>query len=101
MSWIIPPVKGLVDPYAAPVIKVDGIGAVRFRDGEVTVYYYETEPSLHGGEDQAVVRVIMKRRAEEMVQSMSTVATFAHRLMFKGAENQPFTVIPTSPRIVK
>jgi hypothetical protein len=96
MTWVIPPVRGLIDPNAAPTFLIDDIGAIRLEGGMATVYYYRNEPCLHGGDDQKVVDVIIKRKGVSLVSSFTKIATFAQYFMMGGPDTQP-DIIPGKP----
>jgi hypothetical protein len=75
--WIIPP-TGLIEPVTAPVIWVDGIGAIDVSNNVLTTYYYAAKPSLCGKEVDHVLEIVIKRPVEalapqimQMMQALS------------------------------
>lgn len=55
--WIMQP-HGLIEPMPAPLISIDGIGAIEMIDDRIRVYLYEEEMALDGSSatSQKIVR---------------------------------------------
>ena len=79
MPWIVPPVVGLIEPIAAPVIWVDGVGAIAVADGVLTTYYCTCRDPLYGAVPEHHLEVILKRPLRQIFECqayMSKVMDF-------------------------
>jgi hypothetical protein len=75
MTWIVPPVDGLVETAVAPVIWVDGIGAIAMTGDAVSVYYYGLRYGLQRNKPEKQVEVIIKRSPSTFMNSIGLAAS--------------------------
>lgn len=73
--WVVPPVDGLVENSLAPIIWVDGIGAISLIDDVVVMHYFAKRDSLSGDGTEKTVELIVKKSVRRFIADLCVVAS--------------------------
>lgn len=96
MPWIVPPITGLIEPLAAPVIWVDDVGGIALADGVLTTYYYSIRDPLYGVAPEAHLEVVLKRPLRQIFKARAHVGKVLDYL----AAPPDMAVAGWTPRVV-
>lgn len=100
-AWVVPPVAGLIELNVAPEIIAEDIGAIAVKNGRVTIYLYNEQMPLEGGEQQPM-RVVSGKIVGELANVPSCLAKLALCLVgFRAPGIVPDDDVPKGPRLVK
>lgn len=67
MSWIMSPLPGLAEPFAAPEFYADNVGAIELVGQNFRVYYYALQTMIDGGARPAPIVVAKVLRPRDSI----------------------------------
>jgi hypothetical protein len=85
--WIQKPIEGLIENNLAPVIWIEGIGAISMADGAVCTHYYARRETFSGRAEKTV-ELILKRSTEGLIRDICMSAG-AIRPLFDTKQTEP------------
>ena len=94
-AWVVPPVAGLIELNVAPEIIAEDIGAIAIKNGRVTIYLYNEQIPLEGGEPMRVVsgKIIgeLANTRTVLVDSIADIGDVATAIAVRDRDHAPAT----------